>query len=254
MFKNLFYTCVHLQKKYIDMFFLLYCSLKKFNKNENYDILILCDNMTEIYLKEIFKEQNNIFYYKLDCNSVFDAAANKLKIYEYPRIDQYLNIVYLDSDIIVCKDITFLFDLSNDNYLCAVSQDFDINHLDFSLNLYDKKTLDKINDKKPANSGFYIMKNNSYIKQLFWAMNDLIHTYKQNKTELPACLEQPFFNHILYTFNYINVDILSNYLEFNVLNIDDLKRDTILIHFCGGPGTYWSKLPKMIEISQQLKL
>ena len=115
MIKTIIYSCVFFNEKYINLINLLLKSYKLFgNSDDNVDYLIICNTDFKNKIKAIFDNLNmsgNIWC--IDLKTIFEAGYSRLLIFDYPNINLYRKILYLDCDILVTNSIN---NILNFNY------------------------------------------------------------------------------------------------------------------------------------------
>ena len=117
MIKSIIYSCVFYNEKYINLINLLLKSYKLFgNSADNIDYLIICSPEFQNKIQEIFDNLNiNGKIWCLDLKTKFEAGYSRLKIFDYPNINLYNKILYLDCDILITNSINKVLDLTLDN-------------------------------------------------------------------------------------------------------------------------------------------
>jgi O-methyltransferase len=241
---NLIFICVFHQHSYIDLLKLLITSISvKGNIDvDSTDILIMTSSS---FLPLIQKELDGISlpikYYILELHSLFEAGCARLNIFNYDNIQNYTNILYLDTDILINSDINTIFNLELSSEKIYALEEGCINHEYWGGQFFD---FTKINSTTQAfSSGILLFKNSSSIKLLF----ENIQKHIQNdiyikKNAIPICLDQPFIVYNAISQNKYDNQLLKQYV---INNPNDDNLDKIIYHFPGQPGHYSSKISKM---------
>ena len=122
MQKNLIYSCVFFNEKYIHLIYLLLKSYVLFgDTSKENDFLIICNHEFERNIQSIFDHlQLDGKIWCLNLNTKFDACWSRYKIFEYEYIDLYKKILYLDCDILVTNSIHKVLDIKLENKLYAL--------------------------------------------------------------------------------------------------------------------------------------
>lgn len=135
--KNLVYFTVGGAPDYSKLLFLCLDSLIRTSNTSDrssegfrFDILIILDrsyfSILEKRLAEVaagFRYGELKLWFLPESNNPMEISARKLAIYRYPHISCYRKIIYLDSDIVVNKDIADIFyELDNDRLLYTCSE------------------------------------------------------------------------------------------------------------------------------------
>ena len=245
--KNLFYYTLGYSEKYIDCLQLSIESLKKYSKDT--DILVLIDESLLQKTESLIPGVK--FVVCPNTHSPEEASMRKLKIFDY-NIEDYDNIIFIDSDIIIHMDITSLFPLitSSDN-LYVFSEEGEnygefkgtgINlHTAFywSLRNYTSENLDFLmrTNTKVFNAGLFAFKPTNQMKGHFTNVNTMIQNHNGS-----FFYEQSFMN-VYFNLNQMtDRSLFTNYIMF-----PDSDKDYTgnLIHFCGNVADGFSKYTRM---------
>ena len=122
--KTVIYSCVFFNEMYLNLINLLLTSYKLFgNFSEDIDYLIICNPNFQTKIQAIFDNLNiNGKIWCLDLNTKFEACYSRLKIFDYPNINLYNKILYLDCDILVTNSINNILDFQLENKLYALKE------------------------------------------------------------------------------------------------------------------------------------
>lgn len=230
--KNLIYFTIFNDPTYIKVLNIFLTSIKKYSDITKFDILILTDDATKTLLSNIEGLVGfNVDYFLLpQVKDPVTASVQKLRIYEYSKISDYKNILFLDADIVCFDNISKLFDLPIlENKLNVVEVDggspVSPNH---SLRYFTDEELEYIlqNKVRPFNAGHFMFINNEkmleHFKNVYWLYNVWPGSY---------FYEQSFMN---YYFNIFvkNTDFttINQYFQVGL----DTKPNGFLTHFIGG--------------------
>lgn len=163
---------------------LLLKSLVKFAKPFDFDILIITDEVSKKAILAIdeLKEFNYDFHIVETPEDPVAASMYKLNIFDYNKINEYKNVLFLDADIICFKNINFLFNKTDDtldvvdNLYEKYKNEGTINHQIISaatlthsvcyFSQEDKEYIEK-EDPKVFNAGQFLFKNNEQMKAHF---------------------------------------------------------------------------------------
>jgi len=242
---NLIYVCVFNQKDYIFLLKLLFKSIYEnanLNKNTTNILIFTCTDFQSEIIKELSFFNLSFDFHILNLTSLMDSSCCKLRIFEYPFIDNYEKILYLDVDTLINSDINKLF---NENFIHEKlyvleegfigkeyseywgGQFFDFSKFDRNLTAFS--------------AGVFYFMNSESIKLLFKNTLNHISNY-MNYNSAPICLDQPFLVYNSFIENKFENQIMKKYLENNPNLVDESK---IIYHFPGGPGNFTSKINKM---------
>ena len=237
MTKTIIYSCVFFNEKYIHLINLLLKSYKLFgNSPDDVDYLIICNTDFQNKIKAIFDNLNiSGKIWCIDLKTKFEAGYSRLKIFDYPNINLYSKILYLDCDILVTNSINNILDFQLENKLYAL-QEGNTKHRYWGSKFFDKNP-----NCSAFTSGILLFNNNIIIKDLFSQILLHIHNHITSMLPIPACLDQPF---IIY--HAVKNNLYDNQKLINIVinNPNDFNNQTIS-HFPGRPGHYESKIKKM---------
>ena len=119
----LIYSCVFFND-YVELLRLLLKSYVLFgNPRKDIDYLVICnpdfkENVDKVFREIAIEGENMGFRFK---NS-FEAGYSRLFIFDYPNINEYDKILYLDCDILVSNNISNLVDFELENKIYALKE------------------------------------------------------------------------------------------------------------------------------------
>ena len=244
MTKTLIYSCVFFNKDYINLIDLLLKSYVMFGDPEgDIDYLIICNPDFQNNIQEIFDKLNiNGKIWCLELTTKFEAAYSRLKIFDYPNINLYNKILYLDCDILITNSINKILDFQLENKIYALKEGETIH------NNYGKMFFDNNPNCSAFGSGVMLFNNSTILKELFSQILIHINNHINNKLPIPTCLDQPFIVYHAIKNNLYNNEKLVNIVVNNPKN---LNGETIC-HFPGGPGWYSKKINSMSEFMNNI--
>lgn len=186
---NLVYFSVFCNKDYFRLAKLLTTSIQRFSaqKKDSFDILI--QTSPDFYREVRALAVPNLLVHYIPLTTVFQAACARLRIFDYEGIGQYTKILYLDTDIIVKKEIRPLFDLSLNNVLYALESGT-IASPSFGCQLFDFASCSK--ETTGFNSGTLLFNNCAPVRDLFTRIRAHAESYTGPQ---PYCMDQPFINY-----------------------------------------------------------
>lgn len=244
MTKTIIYSCVFFNEKYINLAHLLLTSYKLFgNSTDDVDYLIICNTNFQNKIKAIFDNLNiNGKIWCLDLKTKFEACYSRLKIFDYPDINLYNKILYLDCDILITNSINNILDFQLENKLYAL-QEGNTNHQFWGKHFFDKNP-----NCSAFTSGILLFNNNNIIKDLFSQILLHIHNHIASTFHIPGCLDQPFI-----VYHAVKNNLYDNQKLINIVinNPNNFNNETIS-HFPGGPGDYESKIVKMSKFMNNI--
>jgi lipopolysaccharide biosynthesis glycosyltransferase len=184
---SLIYACVFYNKDYIQLLRLLLLSIKMYSPLKQADFLVITSKEFEPLIQEVATEiQLPIRTMTLDITTIFQAACARLSIFDYPRIQDYAKLLYLDTDILVKGDLSTLLKIPLQDKLYALESGF-TDSINFGVQFFQTPT--KVTG---LNSGTLLFPNSSILKALFHRIQNHINTYDGQP---PYALDQPFINY-----------------------------------------------------------
>jgi len=175
-----------------------------------------------------------------------EASCCKLKIFQYPNVDKYEKILYLDTDVLVNSDVNPLFNTEISSDKLYALEEGNIGHVFWGAQFFD---LSKTSSSTTAfSAGVFYFMNSVSMRKLFEDTNLHIANYLTGGS-VPTCLDQPFLIYNSFITNKYDNQFMKKYLENN----PSVRDDKIIYHFPGGPGDYSSKWAKMTAFWEKIK-
>lgn len=209
--KNLIYFTVY-GMDYSMLLHELLHSLRYYCKTLNFDILIITDVYTQKMLLAFDFIKNKKF--NVDFHIVkppvdgVEASMNKLLVFDYKNINNYNNILFLDTDIICTKDITYLFNRDYEDKLSCVISPIMTRPagegllkaavLTHSLGHFSERIKNRLNEYVPFNAGQFIFKNTKRMRQHFENVKWLASIWPS-----VYFYEQSFLNHYFVFYDLV---------------------------------------------------
>ena len=244
MIKTIIYSCVFFNETYINLINLLLKSYKLFgNSSDDVDYLIICNPNFQKKIQAIFDNLNiSGKIWCIDLKNKFEAGYSRLKIFDYPNINLYNKILYLDCDILVTNSINNILDFQLENKLYCL-QEGNTNHQFWGSQFFDKNP-----NCSAFTSGILLFNNNIIIKDLFSQILLHIHNHITSMLPIPDCLDQPFI-----VYHAVKNNLYNNQKLINIVinNPNNFNNETIS-HFPGGPCHYESKIVKMTNYMRDI--
>ena len=244
MTKNLLYFCVFYNSNYFKLLNLLLTSLKFYSNLDTFDILILTNESMREEVNELAnKLKINIKIQTFDFTTIFQAACARLFIFDYPQIDNYEKILYIDTDIIIKKDLFLLFNLPIEDLLYGIEQGA-ANSLNFGKQFFD---LNKINPNTTGiNSGTLLFKNSKTIQNLFSRIIGHINAFTDGKGIVPYTMDQPFINYHAISSKLYNNQLLNPFVSLYE-DTDEVNNyeTSAICHFSYPIGNFNHKYDRM---------
>jgi len=239
----LIYACVFNNPKYVDLLELLLKSFAKTKCPDNTDFLIMTSSNLQPSIQEI---ANSLklpikFMLKDEVLTSHESSCMRLKIFDYPNIDNYGKILYLDTDILIQHSLQPLLNIPIEDQLYAleegtIAQDFHGSwYFDFNT----------ISSKTPAiNAGVFLFLNTPLMKNMFKLIYADIEGKRARKERFPNAYEQLFINYHFISAGKCNSTLLKDYAQIFFQNPTSIPTVPIC-HFGGNMGDADDKLPRM---------
>jgi len=187
--KNLVYFSVFYNRDYFRLAALLLKSMRLYSSTDAFDILLL--TAPEFYAEaEALTKILPLRIYYIPLTTIFQAACARLRIFSYPEVDEYEQILYLDTDIIIKKDLAPLFASFPGAEVLYGLESGTIASPSFGNQFFDFSVFDS--STTGINSGTLMFRNCQVISDLFGRI--LIHV-DEFKGQPPYCMDQPFINY-----------------------------------------------------------
>ena len=241
------FICVFNNIKYIDLTYLLLESLYTYGNLDNNNTKILIYTSTEfmqiIRDSEYYFEDKVRFVINDNYNTLDSACKSRLDLFDFPIIHNYNQILYLDSDVLIVRDVNTIFELIKKNVIYALEE----GSIDAAKDTYGWDYWgtvlfgdDVINytDKSAFSSGVMLFNNCEPIKDLFCKIKETIieHPYSQ------LCYDQPYIVYNAFKYNLYDNKVLKQFVAINDYNI---FTDKTILHFAGGVGIHQHKIANM---------
>ena len=254
--KNLIFLCVFFNEGYIKLLELLLESIYLYgNLLDNTEILIYTSTeFSDIIKKNTLLADKIIFHINDNYNSLEEACKSRYDFFIIPGIEKYQTVLYLDTDIIIKKDLNQIFDNVIEREKIYVFEEGDISsHCDYwGHTLFTGEEIDKFEDKTAFTSGVILFRNCEVINTLFEkTKKDMIDREQHFST-----IDQPFliYNAMKYKL-YDNKKLKDHVLDFrsvkNINTINDSNKS--LLHYISEVGKYQDKHTNMSKTIDILK-
>lgn len=233
MSKFLVYTCCFYQEIYTDIVCHMINSFMR--TNSSVDLLVY----TTTEYKDIIEKKcplatNIIFVVKNFYKTMNQARISKLDIFDFPQIDQYEKILYVDADSIFLKKPDEIFDQITDEVVYTVGEGEILNEGEYwGRSLFLKENTAHVNRE---GMGAYALgfKNLVAIKKLFIKIKQSFYLdMYQNKLRF---YDQPFLNFYLIQNSMCNTEVLKSFVRSRPSAADAVNKGVTIVHFAGCPG------------------
>lgn len=244
MSRTLIYSCVFFNESYAHLVYLLLKSYVLFGDvvgQADVRYLVVCNPSLQGRIQAMYDElQIDGEVWCLDLHTKFEAGCARLAIFDYPDIDHYDRILYLDCDILVTHALTPLLSLALAEDKLYALKEGRTTHEFWGKDLFTGEGLP--NPETDAfTSGILLFRQSQAIRHLFTAVRAHIKAHLEDARPIPVCLDQPFLcYHAIKNNAYDNESLIGL-----VVNNPTRFAGEAISHFPGGPGNYESKVQKM---------
>jgi predicted O-methyltransferase YrrM len=256
MKKNLVYYSIGISDEYAEMVKLSVDSMDKVN-SELKDVVILTDKN---YFEKNFinyKRPKTSFHILPEIKNSDEACFNRLKIFEYNKINEYDNVMYLDADTIININLDEYFKkCEEDGKLYTVVEDYNIeNHkrIPFGLGTYNENEISYFekNNIYTFNSGTFMFKSSLLMKKHFDNVLNIIKNY-----EGEYFTDQSFLNYYFNSYNLTKTDVIRkdvDYLYIVESNYNEqIDYDNKILHVITESNGTVSKIERMKELQRRI--
>jgi hypothetical protein len=246
--KNLVYCCVFYNKDYFKLLDLLLKSLRMYSFEGNFDFLVLTQKEFEPLVKEFGRKLGiDLKTFCIDCTTIFQAACARLIVFDYPEIQDYQKLLYIDTDILIKAPLDPVFQiLDGARDLLYGIESGTIASPSFGAQFFNFNQIDK--SLTGLNSGTLLFLNSETMKSLFQRIRDHLYSFTQSGEKPPYCMDQPFINfHAIKDKLYDN-QILNPFVSlFEGNDTVDNYTTSSICHFSFPIGNFSHKYNRMSE-------
>jgi len=243
--KNLVYFTVFYNKDYFRLADLLLKSMKTFSTVADFDILLLTAPEFREQAEDLAKILPLKIHY-MHATTIFQAACARLRVFAFPEIDQYEKILYLDTDIIIKKDLAPIFQEPLNDVLYGLEHGI-IGSYNFGAQFFDFATIAP--NTTAINSGTLLFRNSNVIRALFDRMCAHIDSYTGDP---PYCMDQPFINYHAIKDGLYNNTLLKPHVSlYEGGEITNYETSSIC-HFSFPIGNFHHKFGRMTAFFEKI--
>ena len=241
--KYLIYTCCFHQEIYTELLSYLVKSFKK--TDSTIDFLVYTTGEFKGLIETKCPDSGIKFFEKNFYKSMNQARISKLDIFDYPEIENYEKIIYIDADSFFTKDPSSMFDaiqeevvyvLGEGNVLCDAEY--------WGRSLFLKENSEYV-DREGLSSCVLGFKNIPAIKKMFTKTKQSFYLdMYQNKLKF---YDQPFLNFHFIHNNMCNTEVFKQFVKSRESAQSAIDGGRTVVHFAGCPGHGNVKLDLMKE-------
>ena len=230
---NLIYTCCFHQENYTDVVSHLINSLAQVGTST--DLLIYTTTeYREIIQKKCPLATNLLFVEKNFYKTMNQARISKLDVFDFPQIDRYEKVLYIDADSLFLTNPDKIFDQITEEVVYAVGEGEILSEGEYwGRSLFLRENAECANRE---GLGAYALgfKNVVAIKKLFIKIKQAFYLdMYQNKLRF---YDQPFLNFFLLQNNMCNTVALKSFIRSRPSVSEAINDELAIVHFAGCPG------------------
>jgi hypothetical protein len=201
----------------------------------------------------IFKKNSSVIFFHIndEYNSVDAACKSRLDLFEFPMVKDYYKILYLDTDILVMKNINIVFNSIQENKLYAMEEGSIDWYTDYWGYTLFGDEVNKYDDKSAFSSGVMGFLNCPEIETLFQKIK--LHIKQDNRWF--ECYDQPYIVYNAKTSGLLDNKTFNTFVVGNSPYGDAKEHDILsnktIFHFCGSPGASNHKLNNMKQFLEK---
>lgn len=234
--KNLIYTCCFHQESYTDVVAHLLESFVQSGSSSDFLIYTITEYKEIIQRKcpAAVTAPNVIFFEKNFYKTMNQSRISKMDAFDFPNVNQYAKILYLDADSILLKNPDPIFDRIVDDVVYTVGEGEILNPGEYwgrSLFLRENSLS---TDREGLGAYALGFKNIPEIKKIFIKIKQSFYLdMYQNKLRF---YDQPFLNFYLITNNMCDTNVLKAFVRSRPSVADAVSDGITVVHFAGCPG------------------
>jgi alpha-N-acetylglucosamine transferase len=233
MSKNLIYTCCFHQEIYTDVVSHMINSFLRMNSS--IDLLVYTTTeYKEIIQKKCPLATNILFVEKNFYKTMNQARISKLDVFDFPQIEKYEKVLYLDADSLFLKKPDDIFGQITDDIVYTIGEGSILNEGEYwGRSLFLKENAEYV-DREGLGAYALGFKNITVIKKLFIKIKQAFYLdMYQNKLRF---YDQPFLNFFLIQNNMCNTEALKTFVKSRPSAAEALDKGIAIVHFAGCPG------------------
>lgn len=233
MSKNLIYTCCFHQEIYTDVVSHMINSFMRMNSS--IDLLVYTTTeYKEIIQKKCPLATNILFVEKNFYKTMNQARISKLDVFDFPQIEMYEKVLYVDADSLFLKKPDDIFGQITDDIVYTIGEGTILNEAEYwGRSLFLKENAEYV-DREGLGAYALGFKNITVIKKLFIKIKQAFYLdMYQNKLRF---YDQPFLNFFLIQNNMCNTEALKTCVKSRPSAAEALDKGIAIVHFAGCPG------------------
>lgn len=191
----------------------------------------------EIYLfTDLISNLKNVNIVNIECSDIYNAAAMRLKFFEHVNTRASDIILYLDTDIMILKNLPDFKYIDDRVHVYGYNGEFGrAKRFQTESSFAGYLTNDiNISEQHPFCSGILLFRPTNIIKNLFSTVCEHYNNQIKNN-RVNSCWEQPALNLVLCEHNMYKIS-LNKYVH-EERDKKPIHESVVFNHFCGMRGT-----------------
>lgn len=245
---NLIYSCVFHNEDYLKLASLLFKSFSLYSNIQSYDYLVITEKRFESSIEKLYSENNiNGLIWCLTANSQLEACYTRLKIFDYPNINKYDKILYLDTDILIIGGLNEIFDLQLIDKLYCFNEGKKVLDWGHGKILFRKYRVKIDYNLEMFSTCVMLFLNTDIMKQLFKEILEHINSMFPNPLlyNLKSSFEQDFIIYHTYINGLYDNELITKYVINSNSDLIITENNIRIIHFCVPCGNTTGKYERM---------
>jgi lipopolysaccharide biosynthesis glycosyltransferase len=214
------------------------------NKNPDtyYNIYVIAANLSEMEIEKFyeFKGSNaDIHIIKASLKKLegipkfLHITSTSCLKFELPNLIPHQDkVLYLDSDVIIQKDLSELFETNINDFYAGVIKDIGLIDNDLNIKNYFNSGIMLLNLKlmreNDASAALFNIRRS--VDNLTYVDQDCFNILFEKKVKLLPIIYNCFYNFFLKHKDKYSLDYINKFFETNYLSLDDIKKDSCIIH------------------------
>lgn len=246
---NLIFICIFNNPEYLKLLYLLLESIYLYGELDGQTKILLYTStpFMKIIKRSNLYHRNIIFETNDNYGNVTLACKARLDLFELATVKRFNKILYLDTDILVKRNIRPIFNIAIHDIIYAIEE----GRLDdprdyYGVSLFQQHELNPHRGRPAFSSGVMLFKNCENIRRLF-------ATIKSDIVRRPrdfACHDQPYIVYHAFRTGLFDNQAIRSMAVNNDLNI---YSDKTVHHFPGNTGVYYNKFIEMNGFLRAIK-
>lgn len=245
---DLIYFTIGYDTFYVKLLEFCILTLRLHNDMSNIKILVLCSFGYRHNVEPLLQDGLvDYIHITSDNMSAMQSSIRKVEIFDFPYINDFHRILYLDSDIICLGNIGVIFDSigahENKLHVCVESHEIhEHNLIYFGFQDYTQDQIEYFfkNQIHVFNCGQFGFVNSQKMKNHFTCVINMI-----NNNMKPFFYEQSFMN-FYFNINMLTIEDLNKHIC--IMSRHHMTHENRLVHFANADTPSWQKLELMKKV------